>query len=277
MESQWGDFGAVKATVSFAEVLRYYGVEWLRGRRPGQLEGPCPIHRGGRIDAFHVSLSKNAFQCFACQVRGNVLDFVAAMERCSVREAARRLTQRFPVPASGPPPVLGGPADNPNWLGKKKGHNQPLSFTLRGVDGTHSYLRAWGIFPETAARFGVGFYAGRGLMSGRVVIPIHDSLRATGGVCRALARWGVAQVPAASRLSEVGSVVQLPSGGRVGGHRGGCGGRIFRLSQGPPGGLSVGGGVDGRATIEPARGTPARAISANRPDAGRRRQRPESG
>jgi hypothetical protein len=32
-----------------------------------------------------------------------------------------------------------------------------------------------GILPETAARFGVGFYGGPGLMSGRVVIPIHDA------------------------------------------------------------------------------------------------------
>ena len=179
MGNEWVDFRAVKAAVNLAEVLRGYGVDWLRSRRPGQLQGRCPIHRGGRMDAFHVSLSKNAFQCFACQAQGNVLDFVAAMEQCSVREAARLLARRFPVPASAPAraeaaPVGWAGGGKGNWLGKNEGYNQPLSFTLRGVDGAHLYLRARGICPETAARFGVGFYSGRGLMSGRVVIPIHD-------------------------------------------------------------------------------------------------------
>jgi DNA primase len=116
-------------------------------------------------------VSKNAFHCFACQAGGNVLDFVAAMERCSVREAALRLAQRLPVSAIEP-----GSAgqEKGNWLGKNEGDNRPLSFTLRGVDSSHAYLRARGITPETAALFGMGFYAGPGLMSGRVVIPIHD-------------------------------------------------------------------------------------------------------
>src|SRR5438105_15750247 len=64
-------------------------------RRRNQLEGACPIHRGKRDDSFRASLSKNVFHCFACQASGNVLDFVAAMERCSIREAALRLQQWF--------------------------------------------------------------------------------------------------------------------------------------------------------------------------------------
>jgi len=172
MSSEWVDFGAVKAAVSLADVLRSYGVDWLRSRRPGQLEGRCPIHRGQRVDAFHVSVSKNAFQCFACQAQGNVLDFVAAMERCSVREAACLLARRFAVAGGAADP---GSAPQSNWLGKKEGMNRPLRFTLRGVDRSHPYLRARGILSETAARFGVGFYGGPGLMSGRVVIPIHDA------------------------------------------------------------------------------------------------------
>ena len=180
MANERVDFRAVKAWVSLAEVLRGYGVDWLRSRRPGQLEGRCPIHRGGRGDAFHVSLTKNAFQCFACQAHGNVLDLVAAMEPCSVREAARLLAQRYSVPAGGPGAILGAAGgfvgeEKSNWLGKNEGSNQPLSFSLRGVDGSHGYLKARGILPETAARFGVGFYAGPGLMRERVVIPIHDA------------------------------------------------------------------------------------------------------
>lgn len=38
----------------------------------------------------------------------------------------------------------------------------------------HPYLAQRGIDSATAAEFGVGFYPGPGLMSGRVVIPIHN-------------------------------------------------------------------------------------------------------
>jgi hypothetical protein len=137
MGSEWVDFRAVKAAVSLAEVLRAYGVDWLRSRRRDQLEGRCPIHRGGRVDAFHVSLSKNAFQCFACQARGNVLDFVAAMEQCSVREAARRLARRLPVPAEG----AVGDLVKPNWLGKNEGSNQPPTAVSRTNSTEPSWLR----------------------------------------------------------------------------------------------------------------------------------------
>jgi len=132
---EWVDFRTVKAAVSLAEVLRAYEVDWLRGRRPGQLQGRCPIHHGGRVDAFHVSLSKNAFQCFACQARGNVLDFVAAMEQCSVREAARLLAHRFTVSASAEvraAPAGGTSGEKWNWLGKNEGGTDPFRLLFAG-------------------------------------------------------------------------------------------------------------------------------------------------
>jgi hypothetical protein len=52
--------------------------------------------------------------------------------------------------------------------------NKPLSFQLQGVDAEHAYLQSRGITPETARTFGIGFFSGRGSMSGRVVIPIHN-------------------------------------------------------------------------------------------------------
>jgi len=51
-----------------------------------------------------------------------------------------------------------------------------LGFRLRGVDIRHPYLRARGIWEQTAAGFEIGFYGGPGLLSRRVVIPIHNEL-----------------------------------------------------------------------------------------------------
>ena len=180
---EWVDFRAVKAAVNMEEVLRLYGVDRLRRSRASQLQGRCPIHRGSREDAFHVSLSKNVFQCFACQAHGNVLDLVAAMEGCCVREAAIRLAHRFGVSGHGRAPVgemrQVRQRERENWLGKNKGGVEnlqpPLGFVLRGIDDSHPYLSGRGISAETAVSFGVGFYAGPGMMSGRVVIPIHEA------------------------------------------------------------------------------------------------------
>lgn len=175
--SPWVDFGAVKAAVSLEAVLEHYGVERLRWQRGDQLEGCCPLHRGRRKDAFHASLSKNVFHCFACGAKGNVLDFVAAMEQCSIREAALKLQAWF-LPATGTAVVRQTErADTPvrgELVRKKVDVNPALRFALTRVANTHPYLAERGIEPATAAEFGVGFYVGTGLMQGRIVIPIHN-------------------------------------------------------------------------------------------------------
>lgn len=171
----WVDFRAVKEAVSMEAILRHYQVPGLH-RLHGQLQGRCPIHRGARQDSFRASLNKNAFQCFVCHAQGNVLDFVSAMEKCSLREAALQLDGWFglggyrslsrSLPASA--------AIEGELVREKEECNSPLRFTLTGVDHAHPYLGERGVDPVTAAEFGIGFYSRPGLMSGRVVIPIHN-------------------------------------------------------------------------------------------------------
>lgn len=165
------DFAAVKRAVSLEAVLRYYQVPGLRRRRD-QLQGRCPIHRGKRDDSFRAHLAKNAFQCFACQARGNVLDFVVAMEKCSIREAALRLQRWFAIGGSTDLPAPSAPKGE--LVRKEEGGNAPLRFALTGVEHHHPYLAQRGIDAATALAFGVGLYPGPGLMSGRIVIPIHN-------------------------------------------------------------------------------------------------------
>jgi DNA primase len=120
------------------------------------------------------SLSKNVFHCFACQASGNVLDFVAAMERCSIRDAALRLQQWFGIGVTGPSQVWRSGGER-KLVREKEKRNPPLRFALTGVDPGHPYLVSRGIDRATAAEFGIGFYAGPGLMSGRIVIPIGNA------------------------------------------------------------------------------------------------------
>jgi len=90
----WLNFGQIKDAVSIGVVLQHYRWKCLR-RRGDRVQGRCPIHCGQRLDAFHADLRNNGFHCFSCQAHGSVLDLVAAIERCSVRQAALLLAEWF--------------------------------------------------------------------------------------------------------------------------------------------------------------------------------------
>jgi DNA primase len=171
MENNWVDFRTIKAAVSLQMVLDHYEVNWLR-KSNDELRGRCPIHKGEGQDTFHANLTKNAFQCFSCKTRGNVLDFVAAMEECSVRAAAQKLQQWF----SSAVPLTTAPVQSKAGQsgGVRAIKNDPLQFQLKGIEPDHPYLAARGISKKTAEEFGIGYYCGKGSMSGRIVIPIHD-------------------------------------------------------------------------------------------------------
>jgi DNA primase len=174
MQDNWVDFKAVKAAVTMQMVLDRYGINWLR-KKADELRGRCPIHQGEGQDTFHANLMKDAFNCFSCKARGNVLDFVAAMEKCSMRDAALKLAEWFAIGGSTalaketPKAGVGETGERGEALA-----NKPLTFQLKGIDPTHPYLVERGISRETAETFGVGYFSGRGSMSGRVVIPIHN-------------------------------------------------------------------------------------------------------
>jgi DNA primase len=116
-------------------------------------------------------LSSNIFHCFSCGAGGTVLDLVAAMEGCSLREAARKLADETSVPCAAAPAV-----DTPKATVTRKSTSlSPLRFTLRSIDRAHPYLAGRGITAATAEVFGIGFYRGPGILSGRLVIPIHNA------------------------------------------------------------------------------------------------------
>ena len=180
MSSQWVDFAAIKGSVDIAQVLDHYRVRLKRVRKD-YLRGLCPLPTHGSAqsrESFGVDTGRNVWACHSascCQARrgkvgGNILDLVACMEACSVREAALRLRGWSEVS------VETGLRDQLVSRGKRSGPSQEelprLSFTLRLQ--WHPYLEQRGIQGQTAAWFGVGYYGGSGLLRGRMVFPIHD-------------------------------------------------------------------------------------------------------
>jgi len=170
MKSPEVNFAAIKQAVMVEAVLRHYLVAELKGSRAGRYRGRCPIHQGEGCDAFHVDVKRKIFHCFSCGAGGDVLDLVALLNKCTLREAALQLKGWF-LPGAA---TSGEPAAKQRVTKGKISVNPPLPFTLRGVQGGHAYLSGRDIDERTAERFGVGFYGGPGFMSGRVVIPIHD-------------------------------------------------------------------------------------------------------
>jgi DNA primase len=192
METTWVDFRAVKEAVSIEQVLTHYRVK-VRTVHNSALRGRCPFpgHTSkSKGESFSVDTSKNAWACQSdsCVAArggrkgGNVLDFVAAMERCTVRDAALKLQEWFglgtqpkpmPQPINGATRDVGVPAVDVRLTGAAEA-NKPLTFILQLINSNHPYLAARGITPETASYFGVGFFPGRGSMAGRIVFPIHN-------------------------------------------------------------------------------------------------------
>jgi DNA primase len=180
MSSQWVDFAAIKGSVAIQQVLDHYRVRLKRVRKE-YLRGLCPLPTHGSAqsrESFGVDTGRNVWACHSascCQARqgkvgGNILDLVACMEACSVREAALRLRGWSDVS------VETGLRDQLVSKGKRSGRSQEelprLSFTLRLQ--WHPYLEQRGIQGQTAAWFGVGYYGGSGFLRGRMVFPIHD-------------------------------------------------------------------------------------------------------
>ena len=99
MPDEWVDFKVIKDAVDMQMVLDHYGIKGL-SKSGDELRGPCPIHKGSKQKKnFTVNVRKNAFKCFSesCGARGNILDFVAAMEQCSVRDAGLKLQVWFKI------------------------------------------------------------------------------------------------------------------------------------------------------------------------------------
>jgi DNA primase len=187
VSSTWVDYKTVKKAVSIEMAIAYYGLMVRRIHGP-YLRGRCPLpsHTSkSSTQSFIINTEKNAWVCHSnsCvasrggRIGGNVLDFVAAMERCSVRDAALKLQDWFVVTPSTREQeqiVFATPEVYPSTPTAAEENNKPLAFTLRGIDQHHPYLARRGVGTNTAAHFGTGFYSGKGLMQGRIIIPIHN-------------------------------------------------------------------------------------------------------
>jgi DNA primase len=158
--------------------MRRYEVS-LEASGPDCLRGRCPLPTHNSKDSmlsFSINTAKNVWACHSQScighrggaIGGNVLDFVAVMEGCTIHSSALLLKEWFGVAGPTFRRVMKGNFDRPSTC------NRALGFRLFGVDASNAYVAGRGISLTTARLFGVGYYSGRGFLSGRVVIGIHN-------------------------------------------------------------------------------------------------------
>jgi len=194
--TDWVDFKEIRERVTLEQVLfEYYTFEGLT-RAGTKVVGPCPIHGGDSPRAFHADLDKNVWHCFTrCKKGGNQIDFVAAKEGVTVREAALRLKERFLAPSGKSPATPRGhpgattsgatksqeepqnrPAPAPKEGAKPEKEperNPPLEVELNLKPDHPHLVGERGLALATIREFGVG-YCARGILKGCIAIPVHD-------------------------------------------------------------------------------------------------------
>ena len=171
----WIDLKVVKKSVSMKQILDHYGIS-LRNVNGAYLRGQCPLPTHSSKESkysFSVNTERSLWTCKSDSCvktsgrrGGNILDFVAVMEGVAVVDAAKKILEWFPTNGNSPSVEERRPEPVVQ-------DNSPLGFELKDVS-YHCYLDARGVTKETAEKFGVGFFPGKGSMLGRIVIPIHN-------------------------------------------------------------------------------------------------------
>ncbi len=179
MQAGYVSFQEVKQAVSLEAVLGRYGLLADLVPKGANLAGACPFCKGKSSRPFQASLGKNAWYCFGCKTGGNVLDFVAKSEGVNVRAAALSLDRWFGLGlaaggAPAPPAEASAEDAAPAGATTTPRANLPLTFTLKTLDPTHPSLASLGFEASVLESLGAG-YCGRGLLKGRLAIPIHGA------------------------------------------------------------------------------------------------------
>jgi DNA primase len=169
------DFKVVKEAARFEAILERYGLSFeTKGK---ELLVRCPFHDDEK-PSLRVNVEKKVFKCFACDVGGDVIAFVARKEDVSLREAAVLLAEWFGGgETNAPTPRARKGKENeeptPATSTTAPAENKPLSFALK-LEADHPYLASRGVDVGLASFFGLGFCS-RGMMKGRIAIPIHNA------------------------------------------------------------------------------------------------------
>jgi DNA primase len=160
------DFQHLKQAVKIDSVFLSLGLQLKQSGE--QWRGTCPACKAGGDRALVITPAKSAFYCFAAQQGGDVIALVSHLKGLGMKDSASWLAEQL-----GPEPSSQAPTSQPKAAAtvpeKEKAGFNPLTY----LQVEHPAVQGLGLSPETALHFGAGF-APRGILRGRLAIPIHD-------------------------------------------------------------------------------------------------------
>jgi DNA primase len=160
------DFAELKANLAIEDAIQLLGVPLKK--RGDAFRGPCPTCRSGGNRALVVTPAKQAFYCFGAKTGGDVIALAAHLRGCDMKGAAEFLTGKGSDPEPGDKKANGSTV--PEERTKEAARSlRPLSY----LEAEHSFVQKLGLDEQTCTDFGAG-YASKGIMRGRLAIPIHD-------------------------------------------------------------------------------------------------------
>lgn len=158
--SKWLD--NLKSRIDIIDVVGSYVPLVRKGSR---MWACCPFHHE-KTPSFCVDESRQSYHCFGCQVGGDAISFVMAMENVEFKDAVRMLAERYNLP---PMPVTKGRSD----YAQVKQHKDKLYAMMRDAaqyyhanlmskdgDRARAYLSDRGISASTIMTFGLGYSLG---------------------------------------------------------------------------------------------------------------------
>lgn len=207
-EEVWADYAIVKQQVSVEALLSHFGLGFKPQGNDFKLS--CPFHDSSSPDSLSMNRKTGKFQCWSptCKAKGNVLDFAARMDNCSVSLAAVRLAKLQHLPAlrlkeQGKAAEKAKPWAKPAQPGRQTTSsrsaqnaplqavspktvlpaviNAPLNFKLKGktpdypqgVDREHPYAQRRGLTRQTVDTYDGGLCQ-VGYFAGHYVLGIHN-------------------------------------------------------------------------------------------------------
>ena len=163
------DFAELKSGVSIEQVFPMLNLDLKQ--KGNQWRGACPVCESDD-HSLVVTPSKQAFYCFKAKKGGDVISLVAHVRDLGIKEAAFAIAEELvPEPPAG---NRSGTSTSkgtvpPSAGGKETKKLQPLAY----LDTDHEALADLGLSQATLEHFEAG-YAPKGIMRGRLAIPIHD-------------------------------------------------------------------------------------------------------
>ena len=162
------DFQALKQEIRIEAAMPLLGLKV--SQFSDQMRGLCPACKSGGDRALVITASKGVFYCFAAGEGGDVIALTSHIKGISMKEAAAYLAENLSKSIGISPVSPAATVPSHSSPRKEKAGLNPLTY----LQPDHPSVQALGISSETAQIFGSG-YAPKGIMRGRLAIPLHDA------------------------------------------------------------------------------------------------------